>query len=108
MGSPQYGTLILDGQAVLEPSGVEAHSLVWSNDCRCLAAQELIEWSDGPVTRVVVIDTERRTPVAASAPRKGIANPVRFEPESLVYRHWHHRDGEEELRLGLSDYGARH
>src|SRR5215212_4815742 len=60
MGSPQYGRLILDGEALSGSQEIEASSLVWSEDGDRLAAQELVDWVDGPATQVAVFDTERR------------------------------------------------
>jgi hypothetical protein len=101
MGSPQYGRLLLDGEPVLGLDGVESESLVWSADGRLLAAQELVSGDDGPRTRVVVVDAERRVRVATSRATAGLSTPVRFENDELVYRHWHHRRGIRELRIAL-------
>jgi hypothetical protein len=102
MGSPQYGLLILDGEALSGSQEIEASSLVWSKDGDRLAAQALVDWADGPTTQVVVFDTERRRRIAASRPRRGIANPIGFEPGGvLLYRHWNHRTGDQERRLKL-------
>jgi hypothetical protein len=101
MGSPQYGQLVLDGEVLSGSLAIEATSLRWSGDGRRLAAQELVSWPDGPITRVVVFDVERRTRIAASPPRRGIANPVSFESDGLIYRRWHERVGNQELRLKL-------
>jgi hypothetical protein len=68
---------------------------------RWLAAQELVDGLEGLTTRVVVLDADRRTQISASSPRRGIANPVAFEGVSLVYRHWHHRAGDREMRLDV-------
>src|SRR5437764_5346389 len=88
MGSPQYGPLVLDGEVVVDSSAIDARSLLWAPDGRLLAAQELVSWSDGPVTRAVVFDAGRRARIAASAPEKGLANPVSLEAEGTIYRHW--------------------
>jgi hypothetical protein len=101
MGSPQYGQLILDGEPVSRALEIEAGSLVWSSDGGRLAAQELVSWPDAPITRVVVFGVEQRTRIAASPPRRGIANPVSFEPRALIYRRRHERAGDQELRLKL-------
>ena len=101
MGSPQYGQLVLDGEPLGGSLAIEANSLLWSEDGRRLAAQELVSWPDDPITRVVVFDVERRTRIAGSPPRRGIANPVSFEPDVLIYRRWHERVGNQELRLKL-------
>jgi hypothetical protein len=101
MGSPQYGQLLLDGEPLSGPLEIEASSLLWSGDGARLAAQELVSWPDGPITRVVVFDVEQRTRIAASPSRRGIANPVSFEPNGVVYRRWHERVGDQELRLRL-------
>jgi hypothetical protein len=50
---------------------------------------------------VVVFDTERRTLIGATPERRGLATPLRFEPGALVYRRWHERVGDQELRLSL-------
>jgi hypothetical protein len=101
MGSPQYGQLILDGEPVSGALEIEAGSLVSSSDGARLAAQELVSWPDAPITRVVVFDVAQRTRIAASPPRRGIANPVSFEPRALIYRRWHERAGDQELWLKL-------
>lgn len=101
MGSPQYGVLILDGDPYRIEPRLESESLIWSDDGRTLAAQELVAWERGPQTRVVVIDAESRELLAASEALTGLCNPVRFETDALVYRHWHHIDEEEELRLSF-------
>jgi hypothetical protein len=99
MGSPQYGELILDGEPIADD--IEHESLTWSDDRRLLAAQQLVSWGKGPRSRIVVIDTERRVELAATAPTQGLCNPIRFENDVLVYRRWHHERGEHELRLTL-------
>jgi hypothetical protein len=101
MGSPHYVQLILDGDPVSGALEIKAGSLVWSSDGGRLAAQELVSWPDAPIARVVVFDVELRTKIAASPPRRGIANPVSFEPRALIYRRWHERAGDQELRLKL-------
>jgi len=73
MGSPLYGRLALDGEVI--PGCYEAGSLLWSAEGRRLAAQELVSWMDSPTTRVVVLDTERRTLIGASPARRGLATP---------------------------------
>jgi hypothetical protein len=95
MGSPQYAQLVLDG----EPLG--GSLVLWSEDGGRLAAQELVSWPDGPITRMVVFDVERRIRIAGSPPRRGIANPVSFDPDGLIHRRWHERVGSQELRLKL-------
>jgi hypothetical protein len=40
MGSPQYGELILDGEPTAKSIGHE--SLMWSDDRRLLAGQQLV------------------------------------------------------------------
>ena len=101
MGSPQYGRLVLDGHTISGALEIEAESLLWSADGARLAAQELVAWSDGPTTRVVVFDTKERTRIAASRPRRGITNPVKFERGALVYHHWNERTGDQDMRLEL-------
>jgi hypothetical protein len=101
MGSPQYGRLILDGCAVSRPLSIEARSLLWSDDGTRLAAQELVSARERFSTRVVVFDTRERSTIASSSPRAGIADPLRFERDVLVYRRWHHTAGEHEFRLTI-------
>jgi hypothetical protein len=103
MGSPQYGRLILDGKEFVtnQLQGIESDSLVWSDDGRLLAAQELDLSIPYPGTRVVVIDADRRIQIAVSKARKGLSNPIRFEGETLIYRHWQYGRDEQELRLEL-------
>ena len=99
MGSTLYGRLTLEGDVIA--GSYQAGSLLWSAERRCLAAQELVSWIDGPTTRVVVFDTERRALVGASPARRGLARPLRFEPGVLVYRRWNENVGDQELRLSL-------
>lgn len=99
MGSPQYGELVLDGEPIADD--IEHESLTWSDGRRLLAGQQLVSWQQGPRTRVVVIDAERRIELAATPPAQGLCNPIRFEEDVLVYRRWHHELGERELRLTL-------
>lgn len=110
MGSPQYGQLLLDGEPVPRGEwGVEFQSLVWSDDGKRLAWQELVSWWTEPKTRVVAFDPDRRQEIAASEPHLGLLYPVRFETNALVYRKWKewgHRRGEGELRLILPDDAA--
>jgi hypothetical protein len=101
MGSPQYGELILDGEPIAK--SIEHESLTWSDDRRLLGGQQLVSWRNGPRTRVLVIDADRRMELAASPPANGLCNPIRFEEEVLVYRRWHHERGEQELRLRLPE-----
>ena len=103
MGSPQYGQLVLDGDRISGSLSIEAQSLLWSQDGRWLAAQELVSWQDDPRTRVVVFDTKRRERVAASPPRVGIGNPMHFGPRQLVYRHRNEHVDEQEFSLKLSN-----
>jgi hypothetical protein len=100
MGSPQYGRLFLDGAELAGAGRIESRSLLWSDDGKWLAAQELVPSRDDPRTRIVVFDTERRTRMAASPPRRGFGVPVRFEVDALVYRH-ESSAGEREMRLEL-------
>jgi hypothetical protein len=102
MGSPQYGRLVLDGEEVTGAHSIESQSLLWSEDGTRLAAHELVSWHDAPKTRVVVFDTRRRARIAASRPRTGLGDPVRFESGVLIYRHWHQK-GERELRLIIDE-----
>jgi hypothetical protein len=99
MGSPQYGELILDGKPIAR--SIEHESLTWSNDRRLLAAQQFVSGLDGPRTRIVVFDAERRVELAATPAVDGLSDPIRFDDDVLVYRHWHHRRGEQELELPL-------
>jgi hypothetical protein len=99
MGSPQWGQLILDGEAIEDDIAHE--SLIWSDDRRLLAAQHLVHAKEAPRTRVVVLDTERRIELAATPPTDGLSNPIRFDDDGFVYRQWHWRRGEQELRLAL-------
>ena len=71
MGSPQYGELMLDGEPIAKD--IEYESLVWSDDRRLLAGQQLVSWGKGPRTCVVVIDAERRIEVVASPPPRDCA-----------------------------------
>src|SRR6185437_6541721 len=97
MGSPKYGRLILDGKEFVttEPDAVESESLLWSDDSSLLAVQEVDYAVSYPGTRVVVINADLRTLVAASHSLEGLCIPLRFEDDAIVYRHWHHKRGEQ-------------
>ena len=56
---------------------------------------------DGPTTRVVVFETQRRALIGASPARRGLATPLRFEPGVLVFRRRNQHGGDQELRLSL-------
>jgi hypothetical protein len=102
MGGPQYGELILDGEPFAR--SIEYESLTWSDDRRLLAAQQFVTDMDGPRTRIVVIDTDRRIELVNTPAVNGLCKPVRFDDDVLVYLHWHHL-GERELRLQLAREG---
>jgi hypothetical protein len=85
MGSPQYGTLILDG-APIEVGRVDERSPVWSPDGRYLGVAILESWNKDPVTGTLVIDAEDRAVVARSATAPGFLSPVRFVGRSLSYQ----------------------
>jgi diaminopimelate epimerase len=109
MGSAQYGQLVVDGQPLSTAHDVEFRSLVWSNDHRLLAWQQLVSWVTEPKTRVVVFDADARRQIAVSEPHLGLFYPFRFERDALVYREWKeggHRRDEGEQRLFLPDEAA--
>jgi hypothetical protein len=94
MGSPQYGTLILDGLPFDAGAPVDQASLLWSHDGRYLAATVLDGSITYPGTKVIVIDSEPRTVIASSQGRSGLGSPLEFVGRSLSYRHWHHIEGD--------------
>lgn len=94
MGSPQYGTLVIDGSPLDVDGHVEERSLIWSNDGRYLGACVLDSWSMHPVTRAIVIDAEARTVIATSEPRCGYASPLQFIGRSLSYYQAHDPEGD--------------
>jgi hypothetical protein len=96
---PQWGQLFLDGEPIADE--IEYESLTWSDDRRLLAVQHLVSWKQAPRTRIVVLNTEQQIEIAFTPPADGLSNPIRFEDDGLVYRHWHWRKGEQELRLPL-------
>jgi hypothetical protein len=85
MGSPQYGTLILDGEP-LEVGSVEERSPVWSSDGRYLGVTVLGSWNRDPVTGTLVIDADDRAVVARSEAVPGLLSPIQFVGRSLCYR----------------------
>lgn len=98
MGSPQYGTLVVDGSE-LDVGAVDEASLLWSQDGRYLAATVLDTSIDYPGTKVIVIDSEARSVIGGSTGRSGLGSPLRFIGRSLWYRHWHHLDGDDSFYL---------
>jgi hypothetical protein len=85
MGSPRYGTLILDG-VPLEVGSVEEGSPVWSPDGRYLGVTVLGSWNRDPVTGTLVIDADDQAVVARSETVPGFLSPIRFVGRSLCYR----------------------
>lgn len=94
MGSPQYGTLMVDGLPLDVGASVDDRSLLWSHDGRYLAATVLDHAISYPGTKVIVIDAETRAVAGSSEARSGLGSPVEFVGRSLEYRHWHHIDGD--------------
>src|SRR6266568_3746911 len=94
MGSPQYGTLVLDGSPLDVGAPVDEAFLVWSHDGRYLAATVLDRSITYPGTKVIVIDAETRAVVGSSEALSGLGSPLEFVGRSLSYRHWHHIDGD--------------
>jgi hypothetical protein len=84
MGSPQYGTLILDGEP-LEIGSVDEASPVWSSDGGYLAVAVLEGWNRYPTTETVVLDADSRAVLARSSTVAGIVRPVRFVGRSVLY-----------------------
>jgi hypothetical protein len=85
MGSPQYGTLMLDAAPLQVGASVEVGSLVWSQDGRYLAAAAVDHAFPYPGTKVVVIDAETRAVLAESGGRPGLSSPLEFVGRSLSY-----------------------
>jgi hypothetical protein len=94
MGSPQYGTLMVDGSPLDVGAPVDEASLLWSHDGRYLAATVLDGSIAYPGTKVIVIDSETRTVIGSSQAQAGLGAPLEFVGRSLSYHHWHHIDGD--------------
>jgi hypothetical protein len=84
MGSPRYGTLILDDEP-LEVGAVEEGSPIWSPDGRYLGVTVIESWKSVPVTGTLVIDADDRAVLARSETVPGLLSPIRFLGRSLCY-----------------------
>jgi hypothetical protein len=85
MGSPQYGTLILDGSPLNVGGSVDEDTLAWSQDGRYLAATVLDSAKPYPWTKVIVTDAQTRAVVATTVREPGICKPGQFIGRGLEY-----------------------
>jgi hypothetical protein len=88
MGSPQYGTLVLDGTPLDVGGPVDEASLDWSQDGRYLAATVLDPANPYPWTKVIVVDAQARDVVGATEGGSGLYKPGEFLGRGLEYFRW--------------------
>lgn len=83
---PLYYSLAVDGYSFGRRIFGDAH--LWSPSSMFLAVQEwlTIDYSEGPITVLALIDVALRREIAAARTTKGFAIPEAFEGSTLVYR----------------------
>lgn len=83
---PLYFSLAVDGYSFGERIFGDAH--LWSPTSKLLAVQEwlTIDYSEGPITALVLIDCERRREATLVRVTKGFVVPEAFEGSLIVYR----------------------
>jgi hypothetical protein len=85
MGSPQYGTLMLDGSPLDVGGQVDAATPAWSPDGRYLAGTVLDSAKPYPWTKVIVIDAQTREVVAATDGEPCLCKPGQFIGRGVDY-----------------------
>lgn len=83
---PAYYALELDDYSFGERIFGEAH--LWSSSSRYLAVQEwlTLDYSEGPITALVLIDVRSRRETVVVRTTKGFGIPEAFEGDTLSYR----------------------
>src|SRR4051812_32957401 len=83
---PLYYALSVDGYSFGERIFGEAH--LWSRSSAFLAVQEwlTIDYSEGPITALVLIDVRLRRAAAIARATKRFLVPASFEDPILIYR----------------------
>jgi hypothetical protein len=83
---PSYFSLSVDGHSFPERIFGDVH--LWSPSSTLLAVQEwlTIDYSEGPITALVLIDLARRCQASAAQVRKAFIVPVAFAESLVVYR----------------------
>src|SRR3954465_12095696 len=83
---PLYFSLLVDGYAFGQRIFGDAH--LWSPSSDLLAVQEwlTLDYSEGPITALVVIDLQLRRAAAVARATKRFLVPAAFEGPTLVYR----------------------
>jgi hypothetical protein len=83
---PPYYSLSLDGNSFGQR--IFGSPLLWSRSSTFLAVQEwlTLDYSEGPITALVVIDVRSKQEVSVAQAKKGFIVPETFEDPVLVYR----------------------
>lgn len=83
---PNYFSLEVDGVAF--GKRIFGEACLWSEDSKYLAVQEweTIKESEGPITRLLLLDVVSRMETAIARARKGFAVPLGFDGGRLTYK----------------------
>src|SRR5262249_28965423 len=83
---PAYFSLSVDGYAF--PERIFGDVYLWSPSSALLAVQEwlTLDYSEGPITALVVIDLNRKCEASVARVRKAFIVPRAFEGPLVVYR----------------------
>lgn len=83
---PSYFSLMVDSYSFGERIFGDAHR--WSSSASLLAVQEwlTLDYAEGPITALVLIDLERGREATLARVTKGFVVPVTFTDLLLVYR----------------------
>lgn len=82
---PSFYRLRVNGQLIKDQ--YFSQCFLWSPDSRCLAVQKWLEINPhhGPHTAVMLIDLSRGVYAEIAKTYRGIASPVRFTKDGIVY-----------------------
>lgn len=96
---PNYFSLEVDG--VTFEGRIFGEPSLWSADSQYLALQEweTIKESEGPITRLLLLDVQGRMEIVLARAVKGMAIPVSFDGRRMTYKlefySWHGKTEEE-------------
>jgi hypothetical protein len=103
---PPYFRLEIDGEPV--PNRIFGDRLCWSGDSRYLATEEWLttDYQAGPITRVLLIDLEKKQASTFREIEKGFAENFRFQENKFLYAKRYYDTGEiTEAEVEISSIG---